>query len=198
LFLRLPRVNSVEEEILEGYETFSRISEFFKYILKISVLPVEVWFQLLDIIKIFPNKFWIYYVFAEIAHLLPDELQEKTREVANSIDEISIKGLTLKIVAKRYPEILPDVLNHDSSIASSLKDLAIAYPDNQELLNQALNEIRAITYHKDKTEHLVELALNFTHLVPEALECVKTQKEKVWRNPNLDKLIPVASADLLD
>ncbi|MFM6764860.1 MAG: hypothetical protein ACKPJ6_14075 [Dolichospermum sp.] len=198
LFLRLPRVNSVEEEILEGYETFSRISEFFKYILKISVLPVEVWFELLDVIKVFPNKFWIYYVFAEIAHLLPDELQEKTREVANSIDEISIKGLTLKIVAKRYPEILPDVLNHDSSIASSLKDLAIAYPDNQELLNQALNEIRAITYHKDKTEHLVELALNFTHLVPEALECVKTQKEKVWRNPNLDKLIPVASADLLD
>ncbi|MFM6078310.1 MAG: hypothetical protein ACKPCI_07270, partial [Dolichospermum sp.] len=94
-------------------------------------------------IKVFPNKFWIYYVFAQIAHLLPDELQEKTREVANSIDEISIKGLTLKIVAKRYPEILPDVLNHDSSIASSLKDLAIAYPDNQELLNQALNEIRA-------------------------------------------------------
>ncbi|MBC1197964.1 hypothetical protein H0901_22605 [Microcystis aeruginosa BLCCF158] len=198
LFLRLPRVNGVEEEILEGYETFSRISEFFKHIVKISVLPVEVWFQLLDIIKIFPNKFWIYYVFAEIAHLLPDELQEKTREVANSIDEISIKGLTLTIVAKRYPEILPDVLNHDSSIASSLKDLAIAYSDNQELLNQALNEIRIITDHKDKTEHLVELALNFTHLVPEALECVKRQKEEIWRNQNLDKLIPVASADLLD
>lgn len=198
LFLRLPRVNGVEEEILEGYETFSRISEFFKHIVKISVLPVEVWFQLLDIIKIFPNKFWIYYVFAQIAHLLPDELQEKTREVANSIDEISIKGLTLTIVAKRYPEILPDVLNHDSSIASSLKDLAIAYPNNQELLNQALNEIRAITYHKDKTDQLVELALNFTHLVPEALECVKRQKEEIWRNPNLDKLIPVASADLLD
>ncbi|MFM6012506.1 MAG: hypothetical protein ACKO99_17965, partial [Dolichospermum sp.] len=197
LLLRLPRVDGVEEYV-EGYETFPRIIEFFKHIVKISVLPVEIWFQLLDIIKIFPNKFWIYYVFAQIAHLLPDELQEKTREVANSIDEISIKGLTLTIVAKRYPEILPDVLNHDSSIASSLKDLAIAYPDNQELLNQALNEIRAITYHKDKTEHLVELALNFTHLVPEALECVKTQKEKVWRNPNLDKLIPVASADLLD
>lgn len=196
LFLRLPRVNGVEEEILEGYETFSRISEFFKHIVKISVLPVEVWFQLLDIIKIFPNKFWIYYVFAQIAHLLPDELQEKTREVANSIDEISIKGLTLTIVAKRYPEILPDVLNHDSSIASSLKDLAIAYPDNQEFLNQALNEIRAITYHNDKTESLVELALNFTHLVPEALECVKRQKD--WRNQNLNKLIPVASADLLD
>ncbi|MDB9386781.1 hypothetical protein [Microcystis aeruginosa] len=198
LFLRLPRVNGVEEEILEGYETFSRISEFFKHIVKISVLPVEVWFQLLDIIKIFPNKFWIYYVFAQIAHLLPDELQEKTREVANSIDEISIKGLTLEIVAKRYPEILPDVLNYDSSLASSLKDLAIAYPNNQELLNQALNEIRAITYHKDKTDQLVELALNFTHLVPEALECVKRQKEEIWRNPNLDKLIPVASADLLD
>ena len=196
LFLRLPRVNGVEEEILEGYETFSRISEFFKHIVKISVLPVEVWFQLLDIIKIFPNKFWIYYVFAQIAHLLPDELQEKTREVANSIDEISIKGLTLEIVAKRYPEILPDVLNHGSSIASSLKDLAIAYPDNQEFLNQALNEIRAITYHNDKTESLVELALNFTHLVPEALECVKRQKD--WRNQNLNKLIPVASADLLD
>ncbi|MFM6366717.1 MAG: hypothetical protein ACKPGN_00535, partial [Dolichospermum sp.] len=63
-------------------------------------------------------------------------------------------------------------------------------------LNQALNEIRAITYHNDKTEHLVELALNFTHLVPEALECVKRQKD--WRNQNLNKLIPVASADLLD
>lgn len=198
LFLRLPRVNGVEEEILEGYETFSRISEFFKHIVKISVLPVEVWFQLLDIIKIFPNKFWIYYVFAQIAHLLPDELQEKTREVANSIDEISIKGLTFKIVAKRYPEILPDVLNYDSSLASSLKDLAIAYPNNQELLNQALNEIRISTDYKDKTEQLVELALNFTHLVPEALECVKRQKEEIWRNPNLDKLIPVASADLLD
>lgn len=198
LFLRLPRVNGVEEEILEGYETFSRISEFFKHIVKISVLPVEVWFQLLDIIKIFPNKFWIYYVFAQIAHLLPDELQEKTREVANSIDEISIKDLTFKIVAKRYPEILPDVLNYDSSLASSLKDLAIAYPNNQELLNQALNEIRISTDYKDKTEQLVELALNFTHLVPEALECVKRQKEEIWRNPNLDKLIPVASADLLD
>jgi hypothetical protein len=189
-------VDGVEEEIQEGYETFFRISEFFKHIVKISVLPVEVWFQLLDVIKVFPNQFWIYYVFTEIAHLLPDELQEKTREVANSIDEISIKGLTLTIVAKRYPEILPDVLNHDSSIASSLKDLAIASPDNQELLNQALNEIRAITYHNDKTEHLVELALNFTHLVPEALECVKRQKD--WRNQNLNKLIPVASADLLD
>jgi hypothetical protein len=196
LLLRLPRVDGVEEEIQEGYETFFRISEFFKHIVKISVLPVEVWFQLLDVIKVFPNQFWIYYVFTEIAHLLPDELQEKTREVANSIDEISIKGLTLTIVAKRYPEILPDVLNHDSSIASSLKDLAIASPDNQELLNQALNEIRAITYHNDKTEHLVELALNFTHLVPEALECVKRQKD--WRNQNLNKLIPVASADLLD
>jgi len=196
LFLRLPRVDGVEEEIQEGYETFFRISEFFKHIVKISVLPVEVWFQLLDVIKVFPNQFWIYYVFTEIAHLLPDELQEKTREVANSIDEISIKGLTLTIVAKRYPEILPDVLNHDSSIASSLKDLAIASPANQELLNQALNEIRAITYHNDKTEHLVELALNFTHLVPEALECVKRQKD--WRNQNLNKLIPVASADLLD
>jgi hypothetical protein len=196
LLLRLPRVDGVEEEILEGYEIFSRISEFFKHIVKISVLPVEVWFELLDVIKMFPNKFWIYYVFAEIAHLLPDELQEKTREVANSIDEISIKGLTLTIVAKRYPEILPDVLNHDSSIASSLKDLAIAYPDNQEFLNQALNEIRAITYHNDKTEHLVELALNFTHLVPEALECVKRQKN--WRNQNLNKLIPVASDNLLD
>ncbi|MFM6607955.1 MAG: hypothetical protein ACKPJQ_00645, partial [Dolichospermum sp.] len=196
LLLRLPRVDGVEAEIQEGFETFGRIYEFIKHIVKISVLPVEVWFELLDVIKIFPNKFWIYYVFAEIAHLLPDELQEKTREVANSIDEISIKGLTLTIVAKRYPEILPDVLNHDSSIASSLKDLAIAYPDNQEFLNQALNEIRAITYHNDKTEHLVELALNFTHLVPEALECVKRQKD--WRNQNLNKLIPVASADLLD
>jgi len=196
LLLRLPRVDGVEAEIQEGFETFFRISEFFKHIVKISVLPVEVWFQLLDVIKVFPNQFWIYYVFTEIAHLLPDELQEKTREVANSIDEISIKGLTLTIVAKRYPEILPDVLNHDSSIASSLKDLAIASPDNQELLNQALNEIRAITYHNDKTEHLVELALNFTHLVPEALECVKRQKD--WRNQNLNKLIPVASADLLD
>jgi hypothetical protein len=196
LFLRLPRVDGLEEEIQEGYEPFFRISEFFKHIVKISVLPVEVCFQLLDVIKVFPNQFWIYYVFTEIAHLLPDELQEKTREVANSIDEISIKGLTLTIVAKRYPEILPDVLNHDSSIASSLKDLAIASPDNQELLNQALNEIRAITYHNDKTEHLVELALNFTHLVPEALECVKRQKD--WRNQNLNKLIPVASADLLD
>ncbi|MTJ47764.1 hypothetical protein [Dolichospermum sp. UHCC 0259] len=198
LLLRLPRVDGVEAEIQEGFETFGRIYEFIKHIVKISVLPVEVWFELLDVIKVFPNQFWIYYVFAQIAHLLPDELQEKTREVANSIDEISIKGLTLTIVAKRYPEILPDVLNHDSSIASSLKDLAIAYPDDQELLNQALNEIRAITDHKDKTEHLVELALNFTHLVPEALECVKRQKEKIWRNPNLDKLIPVASADLLD
>ncbi len=197
LLLRLPRVDGVEEYV-EGYETFPRIIEFFKHIVKISVLPVEIWFQLLDIIKIFPNKFWIYYVFAQIAHLLPDELQEKTREVANSIDEISIKDLTLKIVAKRYPEILPDVLNYDSSLASSLKDLAIAYPDNQELLNQALNEIRISTDYKDKTEQLVELALNFTHLVPEALECVKRQKEEIWRNPNLDKLIPVASADLLD
>jgi hypothetical protein len=79
-----------------------------------------------------------------------------------------------------------------------LKDLAIAYTDNQEFLNQALNEIRAITYHNDKTESLVELALNFTHLVPEALECVKRQKEEIWRNQNLNKLIPVASADLLD
>lgn len=198
LLLRLPRVDGVEAEIQEGFETFGRIYEFIKHIVKISVLPVEVWFELLDVIKVFPNQFWIYYVFAQIAHLLPDELQEKTREVANSIDEISIKGLTLTIVAKRYPEILPDVLNHDSSIASSLKDLAIAYPNNQELLNQALNEIRAITYHKDKTDQLVELALNFTHLVPEALECVKRQKEEIWRNPNLDKLIPVASADLLD
>jgi hypothetical protein len=204
LLLRLPRVDGVEAEIQEGFETFGRIYEFIKHIVKISVLPVEVWFELLDVIKVFPNQFWIYYVFAQIAHLLPDELQEKTREVANSIDEISIKSLTLKIVAKRYPEILPDVLNfvyannHGSSIATSLKDLAIAYPDDQELLNQALNEIRAITDHKDKTEHLVELALNFTHLVPEALECVKRQKEKIWRNPNLDKLIPVASADLLD
>ncbi|MFM6845165.1 MAG: hypothetical protein ACKPKS_15475, partial [Dolichospermum sp.] len=111
LLLRLPRVDGVEAEIQEGFETFGRIYEFIKHIVKISVLPVEVWFELLDIIKIFPNKFWIYYVFAQIAHLLPDELQEKTREVANSIDEISIKGLTLKIVAKRYPEILPDVLN---------------------------------------------------------------------------------------
>jgi hypothetical protein len=204
LLLRLPRVDGVEAEIQEGFETFGRIYEFIKHIVKISVLPVEVWFELLDVIKVFPNQFWIYYVFAQIAHLLPDELQEKTREVANSIDEISIKSLTLKIVAKRYPEILPDVLNfvyannHGSSIATSLKDLAIAYPDDQELLNQALNEIRAITDHKDKTEHLVELALNFTHLVPEALECVKRQKEEIWRNPNLDKLIPVASADLLD
>jgi hypothetical protein len=204
LLLRLPRVDGVEAEIQEGFETFGRIYEFIKHIVKISVLPVEVWFELLDVIKVFPNQFWIYYVFAQIAHLLPDELQEKTREVANSIDEISIKSLTLNIVAKRYPEILPDVLNfvyannHGSSIATSLKDLAIAYPDDQELLNQALNEIRAITDHKDKTEHLVELALNFTHLVPEALECVKRQKEKIWRNPNLDKLIPVASADLLD
>jgi hypothetical protein len=204
LLLRLPRVDTIEEEIQEGYETFGRIYEFIKRLVKFANLPVEVWSQLLDIIKLFPNKFWIYYIFNEIAHLLPDELQEKTREVANSIDEISIKGLTLKIVAKRYPEILPDVLNflyannHGSSLVSSLKDLAIAYPDNQELLNQALNEIRAITYHKDKTEHLVELALNFTHLVPEALECVKAQKEEIWRNQNLDKLIPVASADLLD
>ncbi|REJ60180.1 MAG: hypothetical protein DWQ56_02755 [Microcystis aeruginosa DA14] len=79
-----------------------------------------------------------------------------------------------------------------------MKDLAIAYPNNQELLNQALNEIRISTDYKDKTEQLVELALNFTHLVPEALECVKRQKEEIWRNPNLDKLIPVASADLLD
>lgn len=204
LLLRLPRVDGVEEEIQEGFETFGRIYEFIKKLVKIPALPVEVWSQLLDVIKVFPNKFWIYYFFNEIAHLLPDELQEKTREVANSIDEISIKGLTLEIVAKRYPEILPDVLNfvyannHGSSLASSLKDLAIAYPDDQELLNQALNEIRAITYHKDKTEQLVELALNFTHLVPEALECVKRQKEEIWRNQNLDKLIPVASADLLD
>ncbi|GCL39387.1 hypothetical protein H6F47_01220 [Sphaerospermopsis sp. FACHB-1094] len=198
LLLRLPRVDGVEAEIQEGFETFGRIYEFIKHIVKISVLPVEVWFELLDVIKVFPNQFWIYYVFAQIAHLLPDELQEKTREVANSIDEISIKDLTFKIVAKRYPEILPDVLNYDSSLASSLKDLAIAYPNNQELLNQALNEIRISTDYKDKTEQLVELALNFTHLVPEALECVKRQKEEIWRNPNLDKLIPVASADLLD
>jgi hypothetical protein len=185
-------------KIIKELSDLSLQIESIEKVLKISVLPVEVWFELLDVIKVFPNKFWIYYVFAEIAHLLPDELQEKTREVANSIDEISIKGLTLTIVAKRYPQILPDVLNHDSSIASSLKDLAIAYPDNQEFLNQALNEIRAITYHNDKTESLVELALNFTHLVPEALECVKRQKEKIWRNPNLDKLIPVASDNLLD
>ncbi|MFM6082790.1 MAG: hypothetical protein ACKPCI_30465, partial [Dolichospermum sp.] len=95
LLLRLPRVDGVEAEIQEGFETFGRIYEFIKHIVKISVLPVEVWFELLDVIKVFPNKFWIYYVFAQIAHLLPDELQEKTREVANSIDEISIKGLTL-------------------------------------------------------------------------------------------------------
>ncbi|MFM6071597.1 MAG: hypothetical protein ACKPB9_08430, partial [Dolichospermum sp.] len=43
LLLRLPRVDGVEAEIQEGFETFGRIYEFIKHIVKISVLPVEVW-----------------------------------------------------------------------------------------------------------------------------------------------------------
>jgi hypothetical protein len=203
LLIHIPRVEEVEE-YMDSYEVFGRVFEFIKVILKVPAMPLEVWSKLLDTMELFPNKFWILYSLSEIAHLLPKQLLVKTMKIVNSIEDLSIRILTLQKLATNFPEILTEVVDfiysnyHDSSLASSLTELAIAFPDNQALLEQALTATRAIFSPKERADAFVELAVKFPELVPEALTVVKAVKEEMWRRQALEKLLPIAPDNILE
>lgn len=174
-----------------------RLGQILKLISRIITLPNisrEILSNLLDGISNINNEFSIIYFLEEIAPLLPDELLPKTLEIANQTD--LIQSLIYPKLAKHFPQMLPETIdffikrNNESSSVKSLVELAIAYPNNRDLLEQTLYFVRLLKEKPEKVESLIDLAIKFPEIMPEALATAQTLKNHTDRDESLRKLIP--------